>query len=857
MTGDEAKEHQPFALPGAHPQYGPDKLVAVEHIDLHLTPDLATESLDGVCTMTVRALDEPVSRLTLDAVDLAIAGVERPAGPSGARSDLQFTPRDGKLEIDFEPAIAAGERETFAIHYRVSKPRHGLFFVKPTATHPEKVAHAWTQSQDEYARYWFPCLDYPHEKQPTSTTIVVPKGMFALGNGELLERKDEEDRTIFRYRQDVPHSTYLMTMVVGPFAETAQGKAGQTGVPVFYYVLPGRESDGERSFGKTPQMIERFEERIGTPYPYARYSQIAVSDFIFGGMENTSATTQTDRTLHDATAALDFSSDPLVAHELAHQWFGDLLTCRDWSHAWLNEGFATFMEAVWREVDLGYDEYLYDIFECLSTYFKEDADRYRRPIVCNTYIVPIEIFDRHLYQKGAAVLHMLRGELGEARFWRSVARYVRDNAQRSVETIDFVRAIENATGRNLRGFFNRWVFNEGHPKLEVRMAWDAARKVATVAIDQTQTTDAEHPPYQCDVELGFAPSADAIPAVERNGLVPGERRIRARVERSLETIAVPLDFEPRLVRFDPGAFLVADVTYAMGTDLAAAALRADPDAIARIRAARELVKDGSRAARRAIESAFDREPFWGVLAEAADALGATRAPWARSTLMGALSHPHPKVVRAAATALGNFRDPGVASALIAAAQGHASYFVRACALTALGKTRDPRAFDVLAAASKQRTWNGTVESGAIAGLAELADARAMPAVLNACAPEMTEGVRRAAVTALGRIAALVENERTAAVDALERRLDDESFSVAVAAILATESVGDARLLPALERLGEQAFDGRLRRHAMEAAIRIRRDLKVPAQVKILRNDIDELREEQRKLQEKIEALART
>ncbi|HEY6449685.1 MAG TPA: M1 family aminopeptidase [Candidatus Cybelea sp.] len=855
--GDETNEHQPFALPGAHPQYGPDKLVAVEHIDLHLTPDMATESLDGICTMTVRALDEPVSRVTLDAVDLVISGVQLVSAEGQARSDLRFTCRDGKLEIEFEPPIAAGERAAFAIRYRVAKPRHGLFFVKPSPTHPEKVAQAWTQSQDEYARYWFPCLDYPHEKQSTSTTIVVPKGTFALGNGELVERKDEADQTIFRYRQDVPHSTYLMTLVVGPFVEIAQGRAGKNGVPVFYYVLPGRESDGERSFNKTPQMIETFEERIGTAYPYARYSQIAVSDFIFGGMENTSATTQTDRTLHDVTAQLDFSSDPLVSHELAHQWFGDLLTCRDWSHAWLNEGFATFMEAVWREADLGYDEYLYDIFECLSMYLKEDADRYRRPIVCNTYIAPIEIFDRHLYQKGAAVLHMLRGELGEARFWRSVSRYVRDNAQRSVETIDFVRAIESATGRNLRGFFNRWVFAEGHPKIEVRMAWDVARKVATVTIDQTQATDSKHPAYEFDVELAFAPAADAIPAVERNGPVPGERRIRAHVERAHETIAVPLDFEPLLVRFDPGSFLLADVAYAIGTDRAAAALRGDPDVVARIRAARELAKDGNAASRNALETAFDREPFWGVLAEAARALGATRAPWASSILIGALSHRHPKVARAAAEALGNFRDPGVAAALIAAAQGHASYFVRACALTALGKTRDCRAFDVLVAASKERTWNGTVESGAIAGLAESADARAMPLVLDASGPERSEGVRRAAVTALGRIAQLVENERARALDALEWRLDDETYSVAVAAILAAESVGDVRFLPALERLGEQASDGRLRRDAIEAAIRIRRESKVPTQVKMLRDDIDELREQQRKLQEKVEALART
>jgi aminopeptidase N len=842
---DETKEQQTFALPGARPQYGPDKLVAVEHIDLHLTPDFDTESLDGVCTMTVRAIDEAVARLTLDAVDLEILRVEQQPNSQKPQA-LRFATRQDELDIEFEPAISPGESRTFAVHYRASDTRHGLFFVKPTAEHPEKVAHLWTQSQDQYARYWFPCLDYPHEKQRTSTTIAVPKGSFALGNGELVEKKDEDGRTIFRYRQDVPHSTYLTTMVAGPFVEVASGTAGRNRVPIFYYVLPGRESDGERAFGKTPKMLELFEERIGTPYPYARYSQIAVSDFIFGGMENTSATTQTDRTLHDEIAHLDFSSDPLVAHELAHQWFGNLLTCRDWAHAWLNEGFATFMEAVWREADLGHDEYLYDIFECLTAYLKEDSDRYRRPIVCNTFRDPIEIFDRHLYQKGAAVLHMLRGELGESRFWRAVAGYVRENAQQTVETIDFIRAIETATGRNLRGFFSQWVFREGHPKLEVRVAWDADRKVATLTVDQKQPIDAEHPAYEFEFDLGFAPDK-----------LENERRIRARVERQHETIAVPLDFEPKMVRFDPGASVLADVTYALGVDFSAATVRGDPDIVARIRAARELAADGGRIAREAIASAFRNDPFWGVLAEAAEAIGATRAPWARAMLIEALGHAHPKVVRAVATALGNFRDPDVVAALIATARDHASYFVRAAALKSLGSTRDGRAFDVLAAATHERTWNGVVEAGAISGLAELADPRAVALVLDACRPEQSEGMRRAAVTALGRIGALLESERTRVVDELEERLDDKNFLVALDAVAAAETLGDARFLPSLDRLSQQAFDGRLRRDAMEAAIRIRKGAKVPTQVTALRDDISELREEQRKLQEKIEALTRS
>jgi aminopeptidase N len=838
MRPDTTAGHRAFALPGSSLRYGPDKTVDVLHIDLHLIPDLENAGLDGVCTMTVRALDEPVSLLALDAVDLRVAWVERNGAPQ------QFWHRGKKLEIAFEPAMAPEEEATFAIRYSVAHPRHGLFFIEPTREYPNKVRHAWTQSQDENARYWFPCLDYPHEKQTSSATIVVPKGQFALSNGALLERKDEGDRTIFRYRQEVPHSTYLMTLVVGPFVEIEQSGAS---VPVYYYVLPGREDDGERAFGKTPQMMRVFEERLGTPYPYARYSQIAVSDFIFGGMENTSATTQTDRTLHDERAHLDFSSDPLVSHELAHQWFGDLLTCRDWAHAWLNEGFATFFEAVFREADLGYDEYLYDIFGCIERYLHEEADRYRRPIVCNQFRDPIELFDRHLYEKGGAVLHMLRGELGEGRFWRAMRRYVRDNAQRSVETIDFIRAIEESTGRNLRGFFDQWVYRGGHPQLNVSAAYDPKRRVATMTIEQKQAVDEQNPAYIFDVDVAFAPQLST----------KDERRVRVHVERAHETVTVPLDFDPALVRFDPGAFILADVTYQFGVDFASATLAADPDAVARVRAARELAKDGSAPAREALAQAFAREEFWGVLAEAAHAAGNTRAPWARELLLGALAHGHPKVRRAVAVSLGHYKDATVAQALIGVAANDVSYFVQGAALHSLGKTRDARAFDVLRGALSQRTWNSVVESGAAHGLGELADARVTPLLIDAARLGHEEALRRAALTALARHAEVTESERTACVDAITSALDDPMLLVQREAIHAAEHLADRRFLAALDRLSISAFDGRIRRDATEAAIRIRESQKVPTQVTTLRTDLDALREEQRKIQEKIEALSRS
>ena len=214
-------------------------------------------------------------------------------------------------------------------------------------------------------------------------------------------------------------------------------------------------------------MIELFAEKTGRAYPWPRYSQITVAEFIFGGMENTSATTLTDQTLHDARAHLDFSSEPLISHELAHQWFGDLLTCRDWSQGWLNEGFATYFELVWKEHIAGRDEADYDRLGDQEAYLDEDAHRYRRPIVTNVYHEPIDVFDRHLYEKGGCVLHMLRAELGEARFWKAIRHYVKKHAGGSVETRDLARAVDEATGWNADRFFEQWVFKAGHPDLKI------------------------------------------------------------------------------------------------------------------------------------------------------------------------------------------------------------------------------------------------------------------------------------------------------------------------------------------------------------------------------------------------------
>ncbi len=407
----------------------------------------------------------------------------------------------------------------------------------------------------------------------------------------------------------------------------------------------------------------------------------------------------------------------------------------------------------------------------------------------------------------------------------------------------------------MRGFFDQWVFRSGHPEVSVEAAYDPKRKALKLTLTQKQQSDEKNPPYRFNVDIGICGELPgALPANFGAGPLPGERRISVNVERTVETFFVPIETEPKLVRFDPGAFLLGDVRYKLGAEFAAATLGSDPDIVARIRAARELAKDGSPAAQAALRTAFEREPFWGVLAETAVAAGATRAPWALALLCAHVGHEHPKVRRAVASALGNFRDKEAADALLPRAKEDASYFVQAASLYALGKTRDPRAFEILSAAVATNSWNGVIESGAAHGLGELADARAMPVLKDATQPGKEEALRRSALGALSRVGLLVEECRTGAVDAIGSRLADPMFLVSLAAIAAAERLGDRRLLDPLDRLNH-AFDGRIRRDAMEAAIRIREGQRVPAQVAGLRSDVDMLRDEHRKLQAKIEELS--
>jgi aminopeptidase N len=836
FTGRLANGRKPFQPAHVEPQWPRDRVADISHVKLEVTLDFDHKHIAGTATHRLTAILDDLDRLEFDAAELNVTSVRVGSEPASYES------RDGKIFVTLPHALKAGTEIEVALDYS-GTPRRGLYFVGPDHGYPDKPVEAWTQGEDEDSRYWFPCYDYPNDRATSEVVATVPDNFIAISNGALVattHNSAAHTRT-FHWRHDVPHSTYLMTLAAGDFV-TIEDHAGDT--PVLYYVHRGREEDARRAFGNTPRMIQFFERIIGVPYPYAKYAQVAVSDFIFGGMENTSATTQTADTLHDARAHLDFKSDPLVAHELAHQWWGDLLTCRDWSHAWLNEGFATYFEALWCEEDLGADEFAWNRRQDREAYLAEDAHAYRRPIVCNRYRAPIELFDRHLYEKGSLVLHMLRREVGDGLFFKSLNLYCTRYRGANVVTRDLERAFEDATGRNLEWFFDQWVYKEGHPEIEVSSSYDDKRKLAAVTVKQTQKTSATTPLFRFNT---------AIALLDADG---NETRHRVEIREAEQVFNFPAGKAPKAVRFDPGFDIAKTLKHKRGREALELELKRAPEAIGRAAAARELGKEGSPQATAALREALLNDKFWGVQTDAATALGEIRTEAALDALIEGLKASHPKTRRAAARALGQFRENQRAASALAdlLEHGDESYYVEAEAALALGKTRDPRAFGMLEIALQRESHLDVIRAHALVGMAETRDERSISLAREWGIYGKPPRARVAALGTLARMARHREAWRDEVLDYLAPLSDDREFMVRMRLPGAFEEIGDHRALGPLNRLADRDLDGRIQRRARSAIAALSEGRNRTEHDARVREDLDKLRDDNKKLQQRLEKL---
>jgi aminopeptidase N len=812
---------RPFALPTSTRHFERDRPFRVEHLALDIALDVPARAVHGKATLDVRRVDPAATELALDALGFDVSELTL----DGKKASYRY---DGRvLRID----VAAGrDAARVSVTYRAT-PRKGLYFLEPDEHVPTRPRQVWSQCQEEDARYWFPCHDSPHVKMTTELTVHVPTGWYALSNGALVSSsKPKDGPAVFHWKMSEPHPSYLMTLAAGEFAEIVDTvKVGDREVPVTYLVPRGREDDARRTFANTPAMVKHFSDITGVPYPWNKYAQIVVADFIFGGMENTTATTMYEHILLDERAALDISSDDLIAHELAHQWFGDYVTCRAWYEGWLNEGFATFFEHVWREKKLGRDEYELGLKVDLDAYVGEAHGRYRRAVVTQDYDSALDLFDRHLYEKGGLVLHALRIELGDALFWKGVRAYLASHARGVVETRDLQRAMEEVSGRSLGRFFEQGIYKPGHPEMDVDVSWD--KGVLTVATKQTQaTTDGVPACFELTLDLDV-----------------GSERHSVRVTEKQQSFAIPAAHRPPFVVVDPQARIVGEVRVRQPADMLREQLVKAPTARGRWLAAQGLAKMDDTLSIDALAGALaDEKQFWGTRAECAVSLGRIRARECFQALQGAAGTAHPKVRRAVVEALGAFRTTEAMEAIKPHALRDDSYLVEGEAARALGRTRQTAAFDTLVDLLERASWFDVVRAGAIDGLAALRDERALPYLSARTRYGHPTRARRAAISALPKLAS---DRKTR--ESLEALLDDSDPVLRIDVVRALGEIGDGKARPALRDRLEIDLDARVRRRIREVV----RDIGEPKRMaEGLREELDRLQGEHLELKARLAKL---
>jgi len=485
------------------------------------------------------------------------------------------------------------------------------------------------------------------------------------------------------------------------------------GIPLAYYVYPGREDDARACFRRTPDMMRFFSRRIGIPYPWEKYAQVLIADFTEGGMENTSVATLADEiTLMDARTRIDESPVSLLAHELAHQWWGDLITCKDWRHLWLNESFASYFDPLYQEEYAGRDEFEFTMHTAQEAGINSDKTSGRKPIVS------VGSYGSNLYPRGASVLHMLRFLLGDDLFWRGIRHYAATCRNRTVETNDFKNAIEEATGQNLYWFFDQWVYRAGYPVFDVSYTWSDSSRSIACRVQQTQARDSLTGIFRTPVDVDVVSDS-------------GRSTARLDIATADSTYVIPSPARPTYLVFDPGDWILKEVHCSQTRDawtVQAMTATHAVDRLAAVEALREFPDNGG-----SLSLFFQvalHDPFWGVRREAVTALrmmaesDSGMKPLMKETLLRACGDTSPAVRAVAIRALGSFTGEDIVEALTAALRD-SSYTVMAGALSSLAKVHAPHIADTLDTYLRYPSYRDGVAIAALHALSTVDSARAL------------------------------------------------------------------------------------------------------------------------------------
>jgi aminopeptidase N len=655
------------------------------HTKLDVRFDYKKRYLYGKEWVTLKPHFYPTDTLRLDAKGMDIKNIS--VVKNGKNIPLKYKYQDSlSLAIQLDKVYHNNETYTVYIDY-TSKPNElhvkgsaaindakGLYFINPDGTEKDKPTQIWTQGETESSSCWFPTIDQGQQKTTEEIAMTVPAKYVTLSNGLLKSQKVNGDGTRTDvWKQDLPHSPYLFMMAVGDFKIY---KDKWRNKEVSYYLEPKYAPYAKEIFAGTPEMIEFYSKTLGVDYPWAKYAQIVVRDYVSGAMENTSATLHgvyvqgTHRELLDSYFDQGRST---IAHELFHQWFGDLVTAESWSNLTVNESFADFSEILWSEHKYGKDEADAHSYQAMLNYMANPANRAKNLVRFN-YNDKEDVFDAVTYQKGGRILNMLRNYLGYEAFYKGLGIYLKTNAYKAGEPQQLRLALEEASGRDLNWFFNQWYYNAGHPSLKISYNWDAATKTQTVYLQQTQDGDAFKLPMAIDIYAGGK-----------------KTRHKVWMNDKADTLTFASAVKPDLVNVDGDKVLLAQKTDSKTLDEYVFQYFNAPLYLDRFEAITKATPEqGNEGARKVMLAAL-KDKYYGLRIKAITALNMAnddvRNPAQPILLSLAQTDPNTLVRAAAITALGKLKASGMMSTFREALKSE-SYAIQGAALSAIA-LQDP------------------------------------------------------------------------------------------------------------------------------------------------------------------------
>ena len=767
----------PAAQLRADEPYARSRDYDLQHSKIALRFDLDQKRVLGEVTHWLSILRGGSTKVFFDSVGLTIQSVTL------NRAAIKFETSADKLIVPLPAAAKAGDKFEIAIRYE-GKPAKGMYFILPDKDYPDRPRQIWTQGESEDTRYYLPTYDYPNDRLTTETILTVPASWITVSNGKLMNVSEAgKGLKTWYWKESVPSSTYLITVVAGEFDEV---RDTWHGIPVTYYAPKGRGDRLPLNYGRTPAMMELFSKKFGVDYPWEKYAQVMVDDFVAGGMENSSATTNNSSSLVHPKLAPEYftGEDDLISHELGHQWFGDLVTCKDWGDIWLNEGFATFLEAVWTEAHYGKDQADYERWNNAREWFESNS-LWNKPIVRHDFDDSSE-FDGNAYNKAGWVLYMLREQTGEDAFYRGLKYYLEVNRGKSVVTADLAKAIEESAHVNVDQFFSQWLYGAGAPKFDLSYTYDGEKHQVMLTVTQIQKVEGRVGLFRVPVEVEITTGS-------------GPKLYNFTVSKDKQTFPLSAESAPLMVLFDKGGHILKSAEFHKerkewlyqvknATDLADRA-----DAVV---ALGKMKNDDEVVA--VLGDILRNDKAWGVRATAADTLGQLGAASASKLLLAALdSHDGPWVRNRVVSALGNFKDDTtVAAKLNSVANQDDSYRTRAAALQALGRLKEPNAFATLGAAVASDSPDGFLRNAALRSLGSLGDDKAVPLLLQWSAAGKPIDSRTAAINSLAHL----QKDNQQITKQIAAYLTEPHFRVRMAAIYALGGRGDASAIPALEAL---------------------------------------------------------